>query len=230
MKCRDYELPVEKVPTGRLKARSSLWDFDLLGDVGPGIIMPGYSRSVPPGQPKAFSDWSEMPFCGANPKKECIFPVRSYSQRQPKPIGTRKETRMAERIGFVGVGRMGANMARRLKDCGYPVVAVYDARPQAAEALAKELGAEACTRLARVTELSDVIFTVVTDDKAMGKVFIPPKTADSLLQNARGKLFINCATVSPKVHVQVEKLAKKAGADALDRRRRLIVPNRYWKS
>ncbi len=125
---------------------------------------------------------------------------------------------------------MGANMARRLKDCGYPVVAVYDARPQAAEALAKELGAEACTRLARVTELSDVIFTVVTDDKAMGKVFIPPKTADSLLQNARGKLFINCATVSPKVHVQVEKLAKKAGADALDRRRRLIVPNRYWKS
>lgn len=123
---------------------------------------------------------------------------------------------MAERIGFVGVGRMGANMARRLKDCGYQVAAVYDARPEAAQSLAKELGAEACTRLARVTELADVIFTVVTDDKAMGKIFIPPKTADSLLQNARGKLFVNCATVSPKVHVQVEKLAKKAGAEALE--------------
>ena len=23
------------------------------------------------------------------------------------------------KIGFVGVGRMGANMARRLKECGY---------------------------------------------------------------------------------------------------------------
>ncbi|PYI87127.1 MAG: hypothetical protein DME26_07145, partial [Verrucomicrobia bacterium] len=26
---------------------------------------------------------------------------------------------MAEKIGFVGVGRMGSNMARRLKECGY---------------------------------------------------------------------------------------------------------------
>ena len=30
------------------------------------------------------------------------------------------------KIGFVGVGRMGANMARRLKEVGYPVVAVFD--------------------------------------------------------------------------------------------------------
>ena len=33
---------------------------------------------------------------------------------------------MSEKIGFVGVGRMGANMARRLKEVGFPVVAVYD--------------------------------------------------------------------------------------------------------
>ena len=39
-------------------------------------------------------------------------------------------------IGFVGVGRMGANMARRLKEVGYPVTALYDVRPAAAEALA----------------------------------------------------------------------------------------------
>jgi 3-hydroxyisobutyrate dehydrogenase-like beta-hydroxyacid dehydrogenase len=32
-------------------------------------------------------------------------------------------------IGFVGVERMGKNMARRLKEVGYPIVAVYDARP-----------------------------------------------------------------------------------------------------
>jgi 3-hydroxyisobutyrate dehydrogenase-like beta-hydroxyacid dehydrogenase len=124
---------------------------------------------------------------------------------------------MADRIGFVGVGRMGANMARRLKDSGYPVVAVYDARGEVAHSLAKELGAEACSALARVTELSDVIITVVTDDKAMAKIFAPPKKGvDSLLQNAKGKLFINCATVSPKVHVDVEKLAKRAGAESLE--------------
>ena len=30
---------------------------------------------------------------------------------------------MPEKIGFVGVGRMGSNMARRLKDCGYEIAA-----------------------------------------------------------------------------------------------------------
>ena len=47
---------------------------------------------------------------------------------------------MTEKIGFVGVGRMGANMARRLKDAGYPVAAVYDVRAESARAVAQELG------------------------------------------------------------------------------------------
>jgi len=111
---------------------------------------------------------------------------------------------------------MGANMARRLKECGYPVTAVYDVRAQAAQELANEIGAEACTTLARVTELSDVVITVVTDDKSMHTIYVPPKKADSLLRNAAGRLFINCATISPKVHVEVEKLAKKAGAESLE--------------
>ena len=107
---------------------------------------------------------------------------------------------------------MGANMARRLKDVGYPVTAVYDINREGAEALATELGAEACTKLARVTELSDVIITVVTDDKAMLKIFADKK--DNLLMGAKGRIFVNCATISPAVHVQVEKLAKKARSPA----------------
>lgn len=121
---------------------------------------------------------------------------------------------MAERIGVVGVGRMGANMARRLKESGFQVTAVYDVRKQAAEELAKELGAEACSALARVTELSDVVITVVTDDKAMMAIFAGKK--DNLLKGAKGRVFINCATISPKIHVQVEKLAGKAGAKTLE--------------
>ena len=39
---------------------------------------------------------------------------------------------------------------------------------------------------------------------------------DNLLANARGKLFINCATISPAVHVEVEDLAHKAGAETLE--------------
>ncbi len=121
---------------------------------------------------------------------------------------------MSEKIGFVGVGRMGANMARRLKDCGYTISALYDVRPQAALDLARELGAEAAGTLARVSQLSDVIITVVTDDAAMRAIYTGKK--DTLLAHAAGRVFINCATVSPKVHLEVEKLAKKAKAASLE--------------
>jgi 3-hydroxyisobutyrate dehydrogenase len=118
---------------------------------------------------------------------------------------------MAEKIGFVGVGRMGGNMARRLKDCGYELGAVYDVNASAAQAVAQELGCSAVTELRQVTKLSDVIFTVVTDDKAMKQIF-----NGGLLSRSRGKLFINCATITPAVHVWVEAKAEKAGAQSLE--------------
>ncbi len=109
---------------------------------------------------------------------------------------------------------MGANMARRLKDVGYTISAVYDVRRSAAEELARELGAEATDKLARVTELSDLVITVVTDDKAQLAIFTNKK--DNLLMGAKGRTFVNCATISPKTHIEVEKLAKKAGAASLE--------------
>jgi 3-hydroxyisobutyrate dehydrogenase len=121
---------------------------------------------------------------------------------------------MKERIAFVGVGRMGANMARRLKDCGYTVTAVFDAHTPTAAALAAELGAAHAQRLAEVTAAADVIFTVVTDDAAQLAVFAP--AGDSLLVGATGKVFVNCATISPATHVEVEKRARAAGAVTLE--------------
>jgi 3-hydroxyisobutyrate dehydrogenase len=118
---------------------------------------------------------------------------------------------MSERIGFVGVGRMGSNMARRLKEQGYTVSAVYDVNAPAAQALAQELGGEACAELKQVTKLSDVIITVVTDDAAMKKIY-----SGGLLSRAKGRLFINCATITPDVHVKVEEKAGKAGAQSLE--------------
>jgi 3-hydroxyisobutyrate dehydrogenase len=116
--------------------------------------------------------------------------------------------------GFVGVGRMGANMARRLKDRKFHITAVYDMNRAAATSLAAELGCAAAQDLSEVTAASDVIFTVVTDDNAMRNIF--SGRGDNLLVNARGKLFINCATISPQVHVEIEELAEKAGAETLE--------------
>ena len=118
---------------------------------------------------------------------------------------------MSENIGFVGVGRMGANMARRLKDCGYQLVALYDVNRPAAQALAQELGCRAVEELKEVTRLADVIFSVVSDDQAMKAIY-----RGGLLRRARGKLFINCATLTPEIHVWVEAKAEKAGAQSLE--------------
>jgi 3-hydroxyisobutyrate dehydrogenase len=121
---------------------------------------------------------------------------------------------MPEKIAFVGVGRMGANMARRLKDCGYSVTAVYDVHAPTAAALATEIGAKHATKLADVTAAADVIFTVVTDDAAQLAVFA--ESGDSLLTGAKGKTFVNCATITPATHVEVERRAKAAGAVSLE--------------
>ena len=109
---------------------------------------------------------------------------------------------------------MGANMARRLKEQGFTVSAVYDRHRESATKLAEELGASAPEKLAGVTAAADVIITVVTDDEAMDSIFA--EGGDSLLSGAGGKLFINCATISPATHVETEQRVEKAGAESLE--------------
>jgi 3-hydroxyisobutyrate dehydrogenase len=121
---------------------------------------------------------------------------------------------MSQTVAFVGVGKMGANMARRLKECGYSVTAVLDVNAPAAAELAAELGCKACTKLADVTAAADVIFTVITNDAAMRSIYFG--AGDNLLTGAAGKIFINCATLSPAMFREVYDAAKKAGADSLE--------------
>ncbi len=117
---------------------------------------------------------------------------------------------MNERIGFVGVGRMGSNMARRLKECGYTIASVFDANRPVADALARELGCPV-GNLSEVAAGSDVVITVVSDDRATKSIY-----RDGLLKKAAGKLFINCATVSPEVHQWIEQRVGKAGGLSLE--------------
>ena len=118
---------------------------------------------------------------------------------------------MTDKIGFVGVGRMGANMARRLKETGFTITSVFDSNAVTAQALAQELNCESAPDLKSVTALSDVIITVVSDDKAMKAIF-----GGGLLSRAKGKLFINCATVSPAIHLSVEQKCEAKGAQSLE--------------
>ena len=119
------------------------------------------------------------------------------------------------KIGFVGVGRMGANMARRLRDQQETIVALYDRDHATATDLAAELGCEAAASPARVAELANIVFTVVTDNDAMRQIFSSTNSA-SLLLHAKSRLFVNCATLSPDVHIEVEALVTQRGGQSLE--------------
>ncbi|MGB6986592.1 MAG: NAD(P)-dependent oxidoreductase [Candidatus Aquilonibacter sp.] len=121
---------------------------------------------------------------------------------------------MLPTIGIVGAGRMGANIGLRLADLGYPVTAYYDIRPEAAQSAAAATNGVAYTKLADVTKNAEVIVTVVTDDAAMDRIFA--ERGDSLLADAEGKTFVNCATVSPATHIEVQRRAETRGAHSLE--------------
>jgi 3-hydroxyisobutyrate dehydrogenase-like beta-hydroxyacid dehydrogenase len=107
---------------------------------------------------------------------------------------------------------MGANMARRLADLGYKIGAVYDPHESVAASLALELNCLQAKTLPEVTSACDFIFTVVTDDDAMRGIF---SGEESLVEGAEGRVFINCATVSPECHEAAAEAASRAGGFTL---------------
>jgi 3-hydroxyisobutyrate dehydrogenase len=80
--------------------------------------------------------------------------------------------------------------------------------------LSEELGSQSFDSLAEVTAHSDIVLTVVTDDAAMRSIFLDGE--NNLLADATGKIFINCATLSPAIHREVSNAAQAAGAKTLE--------------
>jgi 3-hydroxyisobutyrate dehydrogenase-like beta-hydroxyacid dehydrogenase len=119
------------------------------------------------------------------------------------------------RIGFVGVGRMGANMARRLRERGYRIVAVQDRDANTSASLAHELESERVASPGHVAELSDIVITAVSDDAAMRDIYAEQDQA-SLTAHAKGRLFINCATLTPALHIDIEQAVEQQGGAALE--------------
>jgi 3-hydroxyisobutyrate dehydrogenase-like beta-hydroxyacid dehydrogenase len=110
---------------------------------------------------------------------------------------------------------MGGNMARRLRDQQETIVALYDRDRAVTNSLATELGCVAAASPAHVAELADIVFTVVSDDSAMCQIF-SATDRESLLSHAKDRLFVNCATLSPAVHIEVESLVTQRGGRSLE--------------
>jgi 3-hydroxyisobutyrate dehydrogenase len=119
------------------------------------------------------------------------------------------------RIGFVGVGRMGANMARRLNEVGFHLTSVFDIHHPAARTLAAELHLEAAQTPAEVAKSSSLVVTAVSDDLAMRSIFAE-HSGTSLLAYAQDRLFINCATLSPSIHREIDRLVTARNGASLE--------------
>jgi 3-hydroxyisobutyrate dehydrogenase-like beta-hydroxyacid dehydrogenase len=91
-------------------------------------------------------------------------------------------------VGFIGLGTMGAAMARRLVDAGHRVV-VWNRSPEAAVPLV-EAGAVAASTPADALN-AGVAFSMLANDAATDAVF-----ADETLRAAPGAVHVNMATVS----------------------------------
>ena len=98
-----------------------------------------------------------------------------------------------ERIGFVGLGTMGAAMAGNLVRAGFPLV-VWNRTPGRAGPLI-ELGATAAPTPAAVAKTSDVVVTCVSDTPDVESVLFG---RHGVAEGARkGLLVIDCSTISP---------------------------------
>lgn len=116
------------------------------------------------------------------------------------------------RIGFIGIGKMGAPMARRLLAAGYAVTAC-DTRPEAVNAIRSD-GARSAGTLAAVAGESDVLITMLPDGPAVEAVVYPQ---DGILHACRsGQILIEMTSSTPRTTRRVAADLAKRGVRLLD--------------
>jgi 3-hydroxyisobutyrate dehydrogenase-like beta-hydroxyacid dehydrogenase len=115
-------------------------------------------------------------------------------------------------IGFIGLGTMGAPMARNLLKKGYTLTVYNRTAAKAREFI--NLGAEIVSSPSRVAKAVDVIFTNVSDDQALLEVFFG---VDGILEGIHpGLTVIDCSTVSPETSRRIALELSVHYADFLD--------------
>ena len=121
-------------------------------------------------------------------------------------------TAKKERIGFVGLGIMGAPMAGHLLKAGYAVRG-YDLDPARVKALVAQ-GAAGGRSPGDVAATSDITITMVPDSPDVERAIAGP---DGVMHGARpGSAVIDMSTVSPVVSRSLAARLKEKGVDMLD--------------
>jgi 3-hydroxyisobutyrate dehydrogenase-like beta-hydroxyacid dehydrogenase len=116
------------------------------------------------------------------------------------------------KIGFVGLGHMGGNMAARFLGAGYSVYGESRDRQEAQDLVDEGLSWRDTPR--EVAEAADVVFTSVPDDDVLESIASGP---DGILAGlSEPKVWVDVSTVSPRASREVAKRARERGAAMLD--------------
>jgi len=114
----------------------------------------------------------------------------------------------AQKIGWIGMGRMGAPMAERLVKAGHDV-SVWNRTKAKAEPLAK-LGAKVVDRLADLADV-DVLFSIVATGKDVEEVLLGKHGVAS--GGKVPKVVVDCSTIAVEESKTIRERLKDRGAD-----------------
>ena len=110
-------------------------------------------------------------------------------------------------IGWIGLGLMGNPMSRRLLGGEYPVCVWNRTKDKAKPVL--DAGATYCNSMADVGAKSEIMFSMISDDKALKQVALDPGNAIAAMKS--GSTFVDMSTVSPAISAEVDAACKAKG-------------------
>jgi len=116
------------------------------------------------------------------------------------------------KVGFVGLGHMGGNMAARFLAGGYTVYGESRDRQHAQDLEHEGLNWRGTPR--EVADAADVVFTSVPDDVVLETVASGPNGI--LAGLSPGKIWIDVSTVSPRLSSELAERVRGQGATMLD--------------
>lgn len=117
-----------------------------------------------------------------------------------------------KKIGFIGLGTMGAPMASNLLKQGYEVT-VYNRTIAKSESLVTQ-GATVATTPRKAIEGVNTVITMVSDDNSIRAIY---EGEDGVLAGLKaGMTIIDCSTISPSLVKQLAEQVTAKGASFLD--------------
>jgi len=113
-----------------------------------------------------------------------------------------------QRIGWIGMGRMGYPMAERLLKAGHDV-SIWNRTRAKAEPLAK-IGGKIVDKLSDLSGM-DIVFSIVAEGKDVEQVYFGK---DGVLSGSKApSVFVDCSTIAVEESVEIRKRLKERGAD-----------------